>query len=182
MFSGLKAATTGSSAEQKNQAVKTRQVSNPKKVRQPRRIGDLIIDAVQGDMPFDSVYSVSRMQQFTYCRTTEPCIDLKLFTRHNGRLKQGDRLKGVLTRDGDDHYLFVESLPERKKAAVRRGEHIYRGHYINVTRRVDGELRPAFTVPTYTATFTFKHFCLKAAEELLEIAQKMNAKKWEAGS
>ena len=152
--------------------------------RQPRRIGDLIIDAAHdwSKQPHDSVYCLKREQLFEYCRTTEPCIDLKLFTRHNWRLNQGDRLKGVLTRDGDDHYLFVESLPERKKAAVRRGEHIYRGHYINVTRRVDGELRPAFTVPTYTATFTFKHFCLKAAEELLEIAQKMNAKKWEAGS
>lgn len=182
LFSEPKAATTGSSAGQKDEAVKTRQVSNPKKVRQPKRIGDLIIDAAQGDMPFDSVYSVSRTHRFTYWRTTEPCIDLKLFIRHEGRLNQGERLKGVLTRDGDGHYLFVESLPEKKRAAAQKPVHVYRGHYINVTRRRDGELRPSFTVPAYTQAFTFKYFCLKAAEELLEIARKLNAKEREAGS
>lgn len=150
-----------------------------KDVREPRLLGDILNGVLQSDSP---LAVTCRTHRFTYWRTTEPCIDLKLFTRHEGRIDQGDRLKGVLTRDSDDRYLFVESLPERKKAAVQRGEHIYRGRYINVNRRFDGEIRPAFTVPTYTATFTFKQFCLKAAEELLEIVQKMNAKKWEAGS
>lgn len=150
-----------------------------KDVREPRLLGDILNGVLQSDSP---LAVTCRTHRFTYWRTTEPCIDLKLFIRHEGRLNQGERLKGVLTRDGDGHYLFVESLPEKKRAAAQKPVHVYRGHYINVTRRRDGELRPSFTVPAYTQAFTFKYFCLKAAEELLEIARKLNAKEREAGS
>ena len=47
---------------------------------------------------------------------------------------------------------------------------IYEGRFVNVNRRPDGTLYPSFTRPPYTEWFTFRHFCLVAAEELRRVA------------
>lgn len=75
---------------------------------------------------------------------------------------------GVLTRDGRDHFTFIEDAPERK--TCKRNPFVYRGYAINVTRKNDGCLQPHFRLPHYTRYYTFKDFCREAAEELLLIA------------
>ena len=74
---------------------------------------------------------------------------------------------GVLTRDGREHYTFIENASERK--SYRRYPLVYQGYCINVTRRPDGMLCPHFRQPHYTKYYTFKDFCREAAEELLLI-------------
>ena len=101
---------------------------------------------------------------------TEPGIDLKLLTRHRGRLPIGGCLGGVITHDGEGHYSFVEHAGEGRWIPQQRNPHIYEGRFVNVNRRPDGSLYPSLTRPPYTEAFTFRHFCLAAAEELRMVA------------
>ena len=100
---------------------------------------------------------------------TELCIDLKLMTRQPGRMPVGEYLPGMLTRDGEDHFLFIEN-GSKERVAPRRNPRIYRGRYINVLRHADGSLVLTFNRPTLNESFTFQDFCREAAEELLAVA------------
>ena len=100
----------------------------------------------------------------------EPCIDLKLLTRHRGRLPIGGYLGGTIVHDGENHYSFVEIAREGRWVPQQRNPHIYEGRFVNVNRRPDGTLYPSLTRPPYTEVFTFRHFCLAAAEELRMVA------------
>ena len=96
---------------------------------------------------------------------TELCVDLKTILTSDRRAKMRKDYRGVLTRDGREHYTFIEDAQERKLA--RRNPMIYKGYCINVTRRDDGIIYPTFRQPQYTRYYTFKDFCREAAEELL---------------
>ena len=98
---------------------------------------------------------------------TELCVDLKTILRSDRRAKMRKDYTGVLTRDGREHFTFIEEAQERK--LVRRYPFVYEGYCINVTRRDDGKLCPHFRLPHYTKYYTFKDFCREAAEELLLI-------------
>ena len=100
---------------------------------------------------------------------TESCVDIKLMTRQPGRMPLGEYLPGMLTRDGEDHFLFIENA-DKKRVAARRNPRIYRGRYINVVRHADGSLVLTFNRPTLNESFTFQDFCREAAEELLAVA------------
>lgn len=100
---------------------------------------------------------------------TESCVDIKLMTRQPGRMPLGEYLPGMLTRDGEDHFLFIENA-DKKRVTPRRNPRIYRGRYINVLRHADGSLVLTFNRPTLNESFTFQDFCREAAEELLAVA------------
>ncbi len=68
---------------------------------------------------------------------TELDVDLKLVTQKQGRMELGEYLDGMITRDGEDHFTFVENDTEQRKAE-RRNPSIYMGQWINVKRRADG--------------------------------------------
>lgn len=96
-------------------------------------------------------------------------VDLKLLTRKPCHLPVGAMLDGAITRDGVDHFCFIQNTFEKKKVDSRNS-HVYKGLYINVNKSKDGKLYPTFRSPHYTKVFTFPNFCRKAAEELLAIA------------
>ena len=101
---------------------------------------------------------------------TELGIDLKLFTLKPGRIGEGEFLAGMLTRAGADRYCFVENSPKKKQVVNPRNPQLYKGSCINVNQQTDGTLYVSFNRPRYTEDYTFKHFCLQAAEELLMVA------------
>ena len=98
-------------------------------------------------------------------RNTELCVDLKTILTSDRKAKRFKDYRGVLTRDGREHYTFIEDAQERKLA--RRNPLVYKGYCINVTRRPDGSLQPHFRLPQYSKYYTFRDFCREAAEELL---------------
>ena len=98
---------------------------------------------------------------------TELGIDLKLLTRQPGRMPVGEYMNGVLTRDGEYLFRFVENA--KKRVAARRNPRIYSGRYINVIRHDDGSLVLTFNRPVLTEEFSFRDFCLAAVQELLSI-------------
>lgn len=76
--------------------------------------------------------------------------------------------------DGDDHFLFVENATDKKRlTAQQRNPHIYEGRCINVNSKPDGTPYPTFNRPQFMPFYTFKHFCLEAAEELLQVAGRI---------
>ena len=104
---------------------------------------------------------------------TELGIDLKLMTRKPGRLAVGEYLDGTITRDGEDHFSFIQDDSSKKKVKViQRNPHVYEGKYINVNRKKDGTLYPTFNRPQFSERFTFQDFCQGAADELRIISGK----------
>ncbi len=100
---------------------------------------------------------------------TELGIDLKLFTLKPGRIGEGEFLAGMLTRDGE-RYCFVQNASKKKRVVKTRNPQLFKGACINVNQQADGSMYLSFNRPHYTEDYTFKHFCLKAAEELLMVA------------
>jgi len=97
------------------------------------------------------------------------CMDVKTYLRNDHITQKGKDYSGVLNRDSDYHYTFVEDAPkENLITIVRRSPHIYKGTCVNVVRRADGNLYPTFNRPKYSEGFGFQDFCIAAAKELIE--------------
>ena len=89
-------------------------------------------------------------------------------TRQPGRMPVGEYLPGMLTRDGEDHFLFIEN-GAKERVVAHRNPRIYRGRFINVVRHADGSLVLTFNRPVLTEDFSFRDYCLAAVQELLMI-------------
>lgn len=133
---------------------------------EPRTVGEILHDYLENSNEPLAVAFRNRLHPDTHLD-----VDLKLFTRKPGRINIGDCLGGIITRDGEFHFRFIESDTEKKQGmAERRNPHIYEGKRINVNRKRDGTLYPTFNRPKYSESFTFQDFCREAAEELLAVA------------
>lgn len=84
---------------------------------EPRTIGDIIEKMLQSNSTMSRGYRTWQRAQFP---TTEPCVDLKLITIMPGGLPEGEYLSGVITRDGDDHFSFIENAMEKKVARAEQ--------------------------------------------------------------
>lgn len=96
-------------------------------------------------------------------------VNLKLLTRQPGRMEVSEMCGGVITRDDEDHFTFIQDIIEQK-TDYARNPHVYSGKHINVIRKKDGELCPTFNRPRYTNKFTFQDLCRESAKELLIVA------------
>ena len=137
------------------------------KMKRTKTIGEIIDNILQSDSPL-AVANRRRMAK-TY-PNTELCVDLKLLTEQPGRMPVGQPKSGMLTRDGDDHYLFIEDSTERVTTARKRSPKIYEGRCINVRRRDDGSLYTTFNRPLLPTPESFARFCHDAAGELQMVA------------
>ena len=72
---------------------------------------------------------------------TELCIDLKTILTSDRRARMRKDYRGVLTRDGREHYTFIETPASTDG---KRNPHVFEGEFITITRRSDGSLRPNF--------------------------------------
>ena len=133
----------------------------------PRTVGEILHDFLENS---NEPLAVAFRHRKAYANT-ELCVDLKLLKQKPGRLRVGKCLEGILTRDGREHFTFVEEAAEMKRAAVvSRNPIVYAGACINVHRRDDGSLYPTFRQPQLSTFYTFKDFCREAAEELRMMA------------
>ena len=149
---------------------------------EPKTIGEIIDEVLRSNSRFAIAYRkykeamVDEAEGETdrlferFHPDTHLSVDLKLMTRKPGRMPVNGCLPGVLARDGDDHFCFIENASEKKRVITRRNPRIYKGALINVIRQDDGSLYPSFNRPPYTESFTFRDFCLAAAEELFVLA------------
>ena len=77
---------------------------------------------------------------------TDLCMDVKTILHSDSITKIGKDYQGLLTRDTDSHYTFIENFSQ---IVAKRNPHVFRGQYITVTRRDDGTYSPNFRpIPT----------------------------------
>ena len=97
-------------------------------------------------------------------RNTHLCVDVKSFLRRDGVMKIEKSYPGLLTRDLDDHFNFVETQPQ---AAFKRNPQVFRGEYITITRKDDGTYRPNFRPMPKGKGFCVERYASEVANELL---------------
>lgn len=105
---------------------------------------------------------------------TELGVDLKLVTQEQGRMELGEYLDGMITRDGEDHFTFVENATEQRKAE-RRNPSIYEGQWINVKRRADGTVYPTFKRTKGIGAGKLGDYAVNTTCELLMVVGKHEA-------
>lgn len=105
---------------------------------------------------------------------TELGVDLKLVTQEQGRMELGEYLDGMITRDGEDHFTFVENATEQRKAE-RRNPSIYEGQWINVKRRADGTVNPTFKRTKGIGAGKLGDYAVSTTCELLMVVGKHEA-------
>lgn len=97
-------------------------------------------------------------------RNTDLCMDVKTFLLEDRITKLGKDYKGVLTRDQEDHYQFIETLPS---TAGKRNPHVYEGKYVTVTRRDDGSLRTNLKPMKVDEDFSVEGYAKGVANEII---------------
>lgn len=145
----------------------------------PKTIGEILEEILRSNSPLGVAYRKHKIEAEDEHKSdrlfvdiypdTLLAIDLKLLTRRPGRIPVGTFLDGALTRDSENHFLFVQNAA-KERVAARRNPRIYEGAFINVIRRADGSLILTFNRPAFTESFTFQSFCREAAAELLLVA------------
>ncbi len=159
-----------------------RRPSGSAKKNEPKVIGEVLREYFQGNEPLAVVFCNTNAkgdatdadeEDDRLFRDLHPDshlgIDLKILSRKAGRMRVGEYINCLLTRDGEDHFEAIEDAL-KKQAAEQRNPIVYLGTCINLHRKADGTIYPTFNRPRYTADFTFADFCREAAEELLVVA------------
>ncbi len=95
-------------------------------------------------------------------------VDVKVAKSTPGRMPVDAVLDGTLVRDGEDHFLFTEKILDKK---VCRIPITWKGDAVNVHDEGNGVTYATLRRPRFSKDFTFKEFCLAAADELLTIAR-----------
>lgn len=158
-------------------------MKSPYDSHEPKAVGVILDEMLRSDSRFATAYRRYKEATDTEAEvetdrlfrdlfpTTELGVDLKLISCEPGRMSVGAYLDGMITRDGEYHFTFLQNSPEKKRVVVRqRNPHVYIGRRINVNRKDDGTLYPTFNRPKFTRSFTFRDFCQEAAEELMAVA------------
>lgn len=130
------------------------------KMREPR-VANKVLDK----------YLKSNKSRFMgFYPNTELGVDLKLMTCKPGRLEVGNLLGGVITRDGEEHYTFLENTKVMRSLSNPRNPLAYHGTTINIHRKADGTKYPTFNRPDLPNDYSLANFLCEAADELRFIA------------
>lgn len=122
---------------------------------EPRLVGDILSEM------FSSAGS-------GWFRNTDLCVDIKTFLCRDRIAKIGKDYAGVLCRDTDDHYSFVETATPVAKANIRN-PHVFDGKYISMTRRMrDGHIRFNFKEVDFGVGFNPLSFAVRVMREILK--------------
>lgn len=138
-------------------------------------MNDIINDLFNGQTPFARARRHRSGRAWTgLYPNTELDVDLKLVTQKQGRMELGEYLDGMITRDGEDHFTFVENATEQRKTE-RRNPSIYEGQWINVKRRADGTVYPTFKRTKSIGAGKLGDYAVNTTCELLMVVGKHEA-------
>lgn len=145
------------------------------RTQEPRLMNDIINDLFNGQTPFARARRHRSGRAWTgLYPNTELDVDLKLVTQEQGRIELGEYLDGMITRDSEDHFTFVENATEQRKA-TRRNPSIYMGQWINVKRRADGTVYPTFKRTKGIGAGKLGDYAVSTTCELLMVVGKHEA-------
>jgi len=146
----------------------------------PRLVGEILHDYLENsNEPLAAAYR-DRLFKDLF-PDTHPCIDLKVLTRQPEHMEIGDMILGTLVRSSEDQFTLIENVTEKKLVKpVRRNPIVFEGGTVNVHRLADGTYRLEFARPRFFKDYTFRDFCLAAAQELLVVARLLGEEDSEA--
>lgn len=172
----------------KKRILRVKQVTT--RTHEPRLMHDIINDLLLGQAPFARARrhrsgrawsgqngagsACSGCTWTSLYPNTELGVDLKLVTQKQGRMELGEYLDGMITRDGEDHFIFVENATEQRKAE-RRNPTIFSGQWINVKRRADGTVYPTFKRTKRIGAGELGDYAVSTTCELLMVTGKHEA-------
>lgn len=134
---------------------------------EPRLAEEILLNDIlfSNEHPLGISYRQRKLFEDIFPHTED--TTLKLLMQTPGRPPVGSMLDGTLFHDAEDHFCFAE----KKVKTVRRNPVIFAGGCINVHLLADGTKRLEFNRPHFYPNFTFRDFCVAAAQELLTIAR-----------
>ena len=154
-----------------------------KKHDEPRLIGEVLRDFLRSDEPLAEAFRKRLAEKvggddaqegpdgeplLELYPDTFLDVNLKVEKRMKGRMKIGELLAGVLSRDGYDHLTFVQNAKTNGKTQKRKA-HLYRGTHVNVLVGHDCFVL-SFKHPMLSTTRQLGDFCREAADELYVVA------------
>ncbi len=134
------------------------------KMNEPRLVGSIIKDMLLSNESCAVAY------RYAMYSDTHLGVDVKVLKITPGRLPVDATLDGTMVRDGEDHFIFIEKIHDKK---VHRVPITWEGDAVNVHDEGNGVTYATLRRPRYTEDFTFKDFCEAAADELLTIARQV---------
>jgi hypothetical protein len=111
---------------------------------------------------FSRLTTLEKMKK-VFNKSTELCVDLKTILRSDCITEISKSYQGVLTRDNEEQFTFLESVPQ---TAGKRNLHVFDGKFITVTRRDDGSLRPNFKPMKVDKNFSVYRYALGVYNEI----------------
>jgi hypothetical protein len=96
-------------------------------------------------------------------RNTMLCVDVKTLLLYDNFLSLGKAYQGVLTKDGEDHLRFVETMQPN---APKRNPRVFNGQFITITRKDDGSPRPNFKA--MPVGMSVDNYAIAVCNELLQ--------------
>ena len=164
-----------------------------KKTDEPRLIGDILAEMFSSNSPLAKAirqsvashkYATAERKADTedadaegkadaadnggWVRNTELCSDIKTYLCFDRIAKIGKVYKGLLRRDSDDHFSFLECRRSASANANIRNPHVFEGKYINVTRRMkDGHIRFNFKEVDFGGRFNPMSFAIGVMKEII---------------
>lgn len=100
-----------------------------------------------------------------WTRNTDLCVDVKTFLFKDRITQIGKEYSGVLTRDKEDHYQFIETLPHNQG---KRNPQIYNGEHITATLRDNGSVRLNFKPMKIDDNFVIEAYAFEVANEIVK--------------
>ena len=147
--------------------IKKNHAAGQKKQYGPRLVGEILHDYLENsNEPLAAAYRDGLFRELY--PDSHPCIDLKVLTRQPAHKEIGDMILGTLVRSSEDQF------------TVRRNQIVFEGGTVNVHRLADGTYRLEFARPRFFKDYTFRDFCLAAAQELLVVARLLGEEDSEA--
>ena len=155
----------------------------PSDSHEPKAVGAILDDMLRRDSRFASAYrryieavdDKAEVETGQFFRDLFPDthlgVDVKVFSIKPGRIPIGTFFEGYFTRNCEDKFLIVEKASEKMAKTVQRNPVIFAGDCVNVHLLADGTKRLEFNRPRFYSDFTFRDFCLAAAQELVTIAR-----------
>ena len=164
-----------------------------RKTDEPRLIGDILAEMFSSNSPLakgirqsvashkyadaegkaaaedaDAERKADAADNSGWFRNTELCSDIKTYLCFDRIAKIGKVYKGLLRRDSDDHFSFLECRRSANANAIIRNPHVFEGKYINVTRRMkDGHIRFNFKEVDFGGRFNPMSFAIGVMKEII---------------
>ena len=104
------------------------------------------------------------MEKVLNCNT-DLCVDVKTFLRSDRRTRLGKNYVGVLRRDDEEHFNFVETS---SPTLGKRNPRVFEGEYVTLTLLPDGSFRPNFKQMKVGKGVNVDGYAIEVANEIRE--------------